>query len=65
MYHVIDHIHRCPKLQYSTEYEATKAAFRLAEAQTVCADNRVHLSVMDGQRQAIEISIKQREGDKQ
>lgn len=61
-YHIIDHIHGFKKKRFGTLYEAMDTAFRVARMQTVFADNRIHLSVMDGRRQAIEISVKQREG---
>lgn len=60
-YHVIDHIHGLKNQQFDTLYEAMNTAFQVARDRTVCNDSRVHLSVMDGQRQEIEISVKQRE----
>jgi hypothetical protein len=61
MYRVIDHIHGCNKTKYDTVTEALSFAFKLARLQTVFNDKLVHLSVMDGRKQAIDINVKQRE----
>lgn len=62
MYRVIDHIHGFKKQKYDTVVEALEIALKLARLQTIFNDRRVHLSVMDGSKQAIEINISQREG---
>ncbi|MCO7126188.1 hypothetical protein NIE88_10415 [Sporolactobacillus shoreicorticis] len=63
-YRVIDHIHGYKQKRFSTLYEAMNTAFQVARMQTIFADKRIHLSVMDGRRQTIEISVKQREGER-
>lgn len=62
MYRIIDHIHGYKKKRFTTLYEAIDTALKLARFQTMFSDKRIHLSVMDGRHQAIEINIKQREG---
>lgn len=61
-YRVIDHIHGFKKQNYGSLYEALDTAFRLARAQTVFSNNRIHVSIMDGRKQTIEISVTQWEG---
>jgi hypothetical protein len=60
MYKVVDHISG-DKKRFDTFYEAADQALKLARIQTLFSDSRVHVSVMDGHRQAIEINIRQRE----
>lgn len=62
MYRIIDHIHGYKKKRFATLYEAADTALKLARFQTIFSDRRIHLSVMDGRKQAIEINIEQREG---
>ncbi|MCO7175531.1 hypothetical protein ACFP7A_00945 [Sporolactobacillus kofuensis] len=61
MYRVVDHIHGCKKTKYDTINEALAVAFRLAQMQTIFSNKRIHLSVMDGSKQAIDINVNQRE----
>lgn len=60
-YRVIDHIHGYKKTKHDTINEALSVAFKLAKLQIIFSNKRIHLSVMDGRNQAIEISVKQRE----
>lgn len=61
VYRVVDHVHGFKKKKYDTVVEALEVALKLARLQTIFNDRRVHLSVMDGRKQAIEINISQRE----
>ncbi|MFT8710439.1 MAG: hypothetical protein ABF820_13515 [Sporolactobacillus sp.] len=60
-YRVVDHCRGKQTKRYASRYEATIAAMKLARLQTIFNDKRIHLSVMDGRKQAIEINISQRE----